>query len=104
MRVFPTAVGHVDVERSGRAAQWNRAQIARLARRLGYILIWPSDASPLPLLDQVRAADVDAVLIPSLQHIDAFTLDQLTSCCDVECVSPRKTIARYVGEVHGCPA
>ncbi|MEV6101378.1 hypothetical protein [Nocardia sp. NPDC051981] len=99
---LPTAFGHVDEERSGLGAQWNRAQVARLARQLGYALIWPSDSSPLPLIDQVSAADVDAVLVPSLQDLDALIIDRLMCMCDVEVVAPRQSFARYLGGERGC--
>ncbi|WP_433567308.1 hypothetical protein ACQP1O_20200 [Nocardia sp. CA-151230] len=94
----------MDDERSGVGAQWDRAQVARLARRLGYKLIWPQDLSPLNLIDQIRAADVDAVLVPSPSDLDALTLDQLMHLCDVEVVEPRESFARYFGGRHGCPA
>ncbi|MEU6580143.1 hypothetical protein [Nocardia sp. NPDC046763] len=104
MRALPTALGYVDDEHSGVGAQWDRAQITRLARRLGYELVWPQDTSPLDLIDQVRTADVDAVVVPSLNDLDALTLDRLMDLCDVEVVAPRETFARYFGGRHGCPA
>ncbi|APA97531.1 hypothetical protein [Nocardia seriolae] len=104
MRIRPTALGFVDDEWSGVGAQWDRAQVARLARRLGYALIWPDENSMLALVDQVRESDVDAVLIPSSVHLDALTLDRLMHTCDVETVLPRETFARYFGGRQGCPA
>lgn len=93
MRAEPTAFGYVDDDHSGEAAQWHRAQVTRLARRLGYVLIWPPPESPLPLIDQVRETDVDAVVMPSTAHVDALTLDLLLHLCDVETVRPRMTLA-----------
>lgn len=104
MRAFPTALGHIDFERSDNGVQWDRAQVARLARRLGYRLIWPPDTSPLSLIDQVRAADVDAVVISALDDVDPLVLDRLMQLCDVEVVAPRETFARHLGGWHGCPA
>lgn len=34
---------------------WDRAHVQRLARHLGYLVIWPELSSVLPLFDQVRA-------------------------------------------------
>lgn len=103
MRAEPTAFGYVN-DAVTRAPQWDSAACARLARRLGYRLIWPSAECPLPLVDQVRSADVDAVVIPSADHVDALTMDRLMHTCDVETVLPRETWARYFGGRHGCPA
>ncbi|MFJ4657351.1 hypothetical protein ACIP5Y_39300 [Nocardia sp. NPDC088792] len=105
MRARPTALGYVDDERSGIGVQWDRAQVTRLARRLGYELIWgPAEGSALNLVDLVHESDVDAVVIPSSLHVDALTLDRLMYTCDVETALPRETFARYVGGRHGCPA
>ncbi|MEC3958885.1 hypothetical protein VMT65_38030 [Nocardia sp. CDC153] len=76
----------------------------RLARRLGYTLIWPPEQTVLSFVDQVREADVDAVLVPSAKHLDALTLDRLMQLADVETAIPRETFARYLAGGYGCPA
>ncbi|WP_327145390.1 hypothetical protein [Nocardia sp. NBC_01327] len=103
MRREPTALGYVNDDVSA-AASWDLAQCRRLARRLGYRLIWPSSECVLGLVDQVRSADVDAVIVPSAAHLDEPTLDRLMHSCDVETVSPPQTYARYFGGRQGCPA
>ncbi|MEV6071138.1 hypothetical protein AB0L82_31720 [Nocardia sp. NPDC052001] len=104
MRAQPTAIGWMDTEVSGAAAQWDQAQLVRLARRLGYVLIWPPERTGVSLVDQVRIADVDAVLMPSANHLDALTLDRLMSLADVETAVPRRTYARDFGGWRGCQA
>lgn len=104
MRTQPTALGWIDPDVSGIAARWDHAQLVRLARRLGYALIWPPEQTAMPFVDQVREADVDAVLVPSAKHLDALTLDRLMHLADVETANPRETFARYPGGGYGCPA
>ncbi|MEC3955947.1 hypothetical protein VMT65_23130 [Nocardia sp. CDC153] len=104
MRTQPTAIGWMDPDVSGVAAQWDQAQLVRLARRVGYVLIWPPEHTAVSFVDQVREADVDAVLVPSAKHLDALTLDRLVHLADVEAATPRETFARYLGGLHGCPA
>ncbi|MEV5835766.1 hypothetical protein [Nocardia sp. NPDC052112] len=66
-----------------------------MARRLGYALIWPPDISLVPLVDQVRAADVDAVIVPSLGYLDPLVLHTLMGITDVESIVPRMSFARW---------
>ncbi|MFE3059488.1 hypothetical protein [Nocardia sp. NPDC059239] len=87
----------MDADVSGVALQWDRAQMVRLARRLGYVLIWSSEDSALDLVDQVREADVDAVIVPAPEHLDVLTLDRLMHLADVETAAPRETFGRYFG-------
>ncbi|WP_280271104.1 hypothetical protein [Nocardia wallacei] len=70
------------------------ARARRLARQLGYRLYWP-EPSVLPLTDQVRAADVDAVIVPSPGHLDAIQLHALMCLVDVETATPRMSFARW---------
>ncbi|WP_280333112.1 hypothetical protein [Nocardia wallacei] len=93
MRFRPTALGWVDTEVS-EAPIWDRAQVQRLARHLGFVIIWP-EASLLPLVDIVRAADVDAVITPSPQHLTPLTLNALLNIVDVETLSPRMSFTRW---------
>ena len=93
MRVHPTALAWIDDEVST-APEWDRARVQRLARHLGYAITWPGD-SLIPLTDQVRAADVDAVIVPSTSHLDPMTLNSLMGFVDVEAVTPRMSFARW---------
>ncbi len=93
MRLRPTALGWIDLDVSV-APGWDRAQMQRLARHLGYVLIWP-EPSLTPLVDQVRAADVDAVIVPSPAHLHPITLNALMNHADVEAVLPRMSFARW---------
>ncbi|WP_330251202.1 hypothetical protein OG874_34310 [Nocardia sp. NBC_00565] len=94
MRFRPTAFAWIDLDASP-APEWDRAQTCRLARRLGYTLIWPPEVSLVSLVDQVRAADVDAVIVPSLEHLDALVLHALMGIADVEAIVPRMSFARW---------
>ncbi|MGW3542041.1 hypothetical protein ACWDNI_16060 [Nocardia niigatensis] len=94
MRSQPTALGWFDVEVSS-APDWDRAQIRRLAKHLGYRLSWAPDAAVIPLVDTVRAAEVDCVIIPAPTHLDALALNALLSVCDVESVLPRLSFSRW---------
>ncbi|RDI48543.1 hypothetical protein DFR68_108379 [Nocardia mexicana] len=93
MRARPTAFAWVDPA-GGLWPTWDNAQIRRLARRLGYVLYWPGP-SVLPLIDQVRAADVDAVITPSPSHLGVIQLHALMCIVDVETASPRTSFARW---------
>jgi hypothetical protein len=84
------------------APEWDTATVRRLARHLGYQLLWPSD-SPLPLPELVRAADVDAVLVPSPHHLSALTLNTLMGMVDVESACPRLTFNRWTALRPGKP-
>ncbi|WP_433732602.1 hypothetical protein ACQP0C_09755 [Nocardia sp. CA-129566] len=94
MRFRPTALGWIDLEVST-APDWDSAQMHRLARYLGYSLVWP-EFSVIPLVDQVRAADVDAVIVPSPEHLHPIMLNALMDVADVETVLPRMSFARWV--------
>ncbi|MEU4313729.1 hypothetical protein [Nocardia sp. NPDC024068] len=94
MRCRPTALGYVDLDVST-SVVWERAQIQRLGRHLGYLMIWPDPVSVLPLFDQVRAADVDAVVIPGPHHLGPLELNRVMDVADVETVLPRLSFARW---------
>lgn len=94
MRSRPTALGWIDHDVSV-APEWDRAQVQRLAQYMGYLLIWPRIESVVPLVDQARTADVDIVITPSPDHLDAITLNSVMSVVDVETVCPRMTFARW---------
>lgn len=94
MRYRPTALGYVDLDVSTSLA-WDRTQVQRLARHLGYLVIWPEPSSVLPLFDQVRAADVDAVVVPGPEHLGPLELNRVMDVADVEMVLPRLSFARW---------
>ncbi len=93
MRADPTAFAWVDISVSA-WSELENARIRRLARQLGYRLYWPGP-SVLPLVDQVRDADVDAVIVPSPTHLDAIQLHALMCIVDVETACPRMSFARW---------
>lgn len=93
MRWRPTALGWVDPDLTT-AHEWDSAQVVRLCRKLGYALIWEGDAT-VGLIDRVRAADVDAVAIPTPQHLDPLTINNLMHLVDVEIATPRLSFARW---------
>lgn len=93
MRFRPTAFAWIDLEVST-APAWDRAQVQRLARSLGFVLLWP-EPSLIPLADQVAEADVDALITPSPAHLSALTLNALMRFTDVETVSPRLSFERW---------
>lgn len=93
MRAYPTAFAWIDPV----IGDWSDLEIARvrkLARQLGLRLYWP-DPSALPLVDQVRYADVDAVIVPSPTHLDVVQLHTLMCITDVETACPRISFARW---------
>ncbi|NKY54214.1 hypothetical protein [Nocardia vermiculata] len=96
MRARPTALAWIDPDVST-APGWDVAQVKRLARRLGYTLLWPGTTGTIPLLDQVRTADVDALVMPTPAHLDALTLDRIMQLADVETACPRLSFARWAG-------
>ncbi|WP_024800492.1 hypothetical protein [Nocardia sp. BMG51109] len=100
MRSHPTAFAWVDPD-DCRWSELDDARIRKLARQLGYRLYWPLP-SALPLVDQVRSADVDAVITPSPSHLDAIQLHALMCLVDVETACSRMSFARwtaYQGQV-----
>lgn len=94
MRNRPTALGYIDLDASA-CVTWERAQVQRLARHLGYRVIWPNLTSALTLFDQVRAADVDAVVLPGPHHLGPLELSRVMDIADVETVLPRLSFARW---------
>ena len=76
-------------------SEWDLAQVRRLARRLGYRLVWPPETSRIPLVDQVRAVGAEAVIAPSTDHLGPVTLQAVMCVADVETVRPRLSFARW---------
>ncbi|MBF6095242.1 hypothetical protein IU502_23335 [Nocardia cyriacigeorgica] len=94
MRARPTALAWINPEVSI-AFEVEAIQVRSLARRLGYALVWPDERALLPLLEQVRGADIDAVITPAPDHFDPLTLHNLMTIADVETVWPRMSFARW---------
>ncbi|WP_228791258.1 hypothetical protein [Nocardia farcinica] len=76
-------------------AEWDIAQVRRLARRLGLRLLWADSCSVLGLAEQVESSGVGTILLPSSAHVDAVTLDRIMAAADVECAAPRVSFARW---------
>lgn len=89
----PLALGWVHPETA--APDWDMAQVRRLARRLGYRLQWSAEASRIPLADQVREWNADALLLPATEHVDILTLHAVMMVADVETAEPRMSFARW---------
>ncbi|MEU2173689.1 hypothetical protein ABZ552_05630 [Nocardia sp. NPDC019219] len=89
----PRALGWIDVDLSP-SVEWDRAGVERLARRLGYRLIWPDEISVLPVSAQVRNIGADAVLMPSPDHLDEAELHRVQEIAHVETVNPRESFPR----------
>ncbi len=90
----PIAFGWVDDDVSP-APDWDRAQVSRLARRLGYRLVWSGIRSVLPVADQVRNAAADVVITPAPEHLGPLELNRVMDIADVETVLPRLSFARW---------
>jgi len=75
--------------------EWDRAQVRRLARRLGFRLAWADPNSLLGLAEQVESGGVDVVLMPSSGHIDAVTMNRVLCTADIECAAPRMSFDRW---------
>lgn len=82
------ALGWIDYDIS-RAPETDRDRIRRLADQLGYHLVWPYEHSILRVVDQVRNAGADLVIMPATDHLDPLELDAVLDVADVETVSPR---------------
>ncbi|NKY37278.1 hypothetical protein HGA13_30035 [Nocardia speluncae] len=90
----PIAFGWVDDEVST-APDRDRAQVSRLARRLGYRVMWPDVRSVLPVADQVRNAAAEVVIMPEPGHLGPLELNRVMGVADVETVLPRLSFARW---------
>ncbi|MEU1986305.1 hypothetical protein [Nocardia sp. NPDC019395] len=87
------AFGWIDYDIS-RAPEWDRAQIHRLADRLGYRVVWPCERSVLRAADQARNARADLVILPAPDHLSPLELNAVMEVADVETVAPRLSFAR----------
>ncbi|WP_036537613.1 hypothetical protein, partial [Nocardia cyriacigeorgica] len=90
----PIAFGWIDHDVST-APDWDAAQIQRLARKLGYRVVWPHRFSVLPVADQVRNAQAEVVILPAPEHLSPLELNSVMEIADVEVVLPRLSFARW---------
>ncbi|MGW0180801.1 hypothetical protein [Nocardia sp. NPDC003345] len=86
--------GWIDYD-AGSSPEWDRAQLLRLAKQLGYRVVWPNESSVLPVSEQARNAGVDAVILPSPDHLGPVELNRVMDVADVETVLPRLSFARW---------
>ncbi|WP_280269341.1 hypothetical protein [Nocardia wallacei] len=93
MRWQPTALGWIDPDVSS-SPEWDAARLLRFARRLGYELLWREE-SAVRVVDQVRALDVDVVLIPAPNHLSALEFDSIMHLCGIETLCPRMSFDRW---------
>ncbi|MBF6176125.1 hypothetical protein [Nocardia blacklockiae] len=95
MRIEPAALIGLDPAQSGKARQLHEKQLVRLAERLGYEAVEPIVVLPMDtarLLDRIREDDVDALIVPSLDHhVDLRTV---VPVCDVITMYPEGTYQR----------
>lgn len=107
MRSRPTAIGYLRRDVSGVSQTWDEIQIRSVANRLGYelaktVVFGPETDSPLSrLLNVVRRADVDAVIVPGVQHFGGEIPSELVEIVDVVTVRPEKTDARWAPGCSG---
>ncbi|HLS75868.1 MAG TPA: hypothetical protein VK083_03625 [Nocardia sp.] len=87
------ALGWLDP--SSPTAEWDSAQVRRLARQLGYTLRWADSGSMNGLVDQAMSSGADVVLLPSTGHLDEATLQRIIAFVDIECAAPRTSINRW---------
>jgi hypothetical protein len=88
------AFGWIDYDIS-RAPESDRDRIRRLADQLGYRLVWPCERSVLRVVDQVRNAEADLLILPAPGHLSPLELNEVIDIVDVETVLPRLSFARW---------
>lgn len=113
----PPAIGYLRADVSGVSKAWDQIQIRILAERLGYQLAKTIEfsqhtADPIgQLLATIARDQVDAVVVPSLEHLSGEIPEDLMLAADVITVSPEATYARRLanlfdpvasqGDLHG---
>jgi hypothetical protein len=88
------AFGWIDYDIS-RTPESDRDRIRRLADQLGYRLVWPCERSVLRVVDQVRNAEADLLILPAPGHLSPLELNEVMDIADVETVLPRLSFARW---------
>lgn len=92
--ITPIALGWVDDDASTASGR-DRVQVERLARRLGYCIVWPDVHSVLSLAEQARNTGAEVVILPAPDHLGPLELNRVMDVADVETVLPRLSFARW---------
>jgi hypothetical protein len=101
MRQKPTALGYLRRDVSGISQTWDEIQIRSIAKRFGYDLAKTvvfgreTDHPESGLLNVIRTMDVDAVIVPKVEHLGGDVPGELVRVCDVITVNPENTYARW---------
>lgn len=101
MRRKPTALGYLRRDVSGLSQNWDEIQIRSAAKRLGYDLAktvvfdQKTDHPASRLLNIARQLDVDAVIVPKVEHLNGDVPGDLVRACDVITMNPENTYARW---------
>lgn len=106
----PSAIGWLRSDVSGIRQQWDEARIRLLAHKLGYdlrrtVVFGPrTDRTVLRLRVLVSRLELDAVIVPSVEHFDGGEVPaELVEVTDIITVTPENTYARYAtGELPAC--
>ncbi|WP_067529434.1 hypothetical protein [Nocardia uniformis] len=102
MLEIPTAVGYLRADVSGARQPWDELQSRSLAKRLGYtvaktIVFGPHTDDPVRrLINVVRAAQAEAVVVPGLDHFDGRVPDALVAVVDVIAVDTGDIYVRWI--------
>ncbi|BDU09156.1 hypothetical protein IU440_11780 [Nocardia cyriacigeorgica] len=104
------AVGYVRTDLSGAAAEFDRAQIIIRAARLGYVLIGDvlehtaaTAHRTEHLLAVIYTHRAEAVIVPTLAHLDKATFDLVLPGADIITTQPYETYARQWTSVQVYP-
>lgn len=106
----PPAIGYLRSDISGVSKDWDQIQIQILAERLGYRLaktieFTQNTADPIgQLLATIARDKVDAVVVPSAEHLSGEIPAALVSAADVITVSPETTYARRLPTLFDPPS
>lgn len=104
------AVGYLRTDLSGVAGEFDRAQIITRAARLGYTLTGDviehtaaTEHRTEHLLAAVYAHRAEAVIVPTLAHLDKATFDLVLPAADIITTQPYETYARQWTSVQVYP-
>lgn len=106
----PPAIGYLRSDVSGVSKAWDQIQIRILAERLGYrfaktVEFSQHTADPISQLLATIARDkIDAVVVPSIEHLAGEIPEALMLAADVITVSPEATYARRIPSLFDPPA
>lgn len=101
MRATPTAIGYLRKDISGVSQDWDEIQIRSRAKRLGYdlaktVTFGAGTVDPEGrLVNVVQALDVDAVIVPSIEHFGGQVPQRLVQQCELNTVNPEATYAPH---------